>query len=420
MTNNNERSHSLNFARNLTRIRADFPALTQRVRNKPWVYLDSAATALKPWPVIEALGHFYTYGASNVHRGAHYVADQATVRFEKTRELTAVFLNAQQTQEIIFTKGTTESINLVANAWGDTNINSGDEILISEMEHHANIVPWQMLCQRKNAKLVVAKITDQGLLDWDDFAAKITQKTKLVALTQCSNVLGTIVDVKKAAQLAHAKGAKILVDGAQYVTFAKVDVQDLDVDFYVFSAHKLFGPFGVGILYGKKQWLDAMPPYQGGGSMISSVSFEKTEYNDVPFRFEAGTPNIAGVIGLGAAIEYLNKIGMEAVNEHEIKMAHEVQQALQDLGGIRIFGNASTDVKAPIVSFHLEGAHPADVGQILDQESIAVRVGHLCAQPLMKRLGITGTIRASFSIYNETKDLEKLVEALKKAKEILL
>lgn len=406
----------------LTKIKSDFPALTQRVRGKPWVYLDSAATALKPWPVIEKLGHFYTYEVSNVHRGAHYIADQATQSFEKTRQLVSEFINSSSTSEIIFTKGTTESINLVADTWGQQNISEGDEILISEMEHHANLVPWQNLCLLKKAKLVVAHVTDQGGLDWIDFENKINPKTKLIAITHCSNVTGQIVDIQKITQIAKKVNAKVLVDGAQFITYSKVDVQKLDVDFYAFSAHKLFGPFGVGVLYGKKQILESMPPYQFGGSMISSVSFERTQYNDIPFRFEAGTPNISGVIGLGTAIEYLNKIGMNAITEHENHLTGTVKQALEQLGGIRFFDqkNLEQPNSVPIFSFHLIGAHPADVGQILDQESVAVRIGHLCAQPFMKRMGVTGTIRASFSIYNTEKDVEKLVDGLKKAKEILL
>lgn len=395
----------------------DFPILTQKVHNKNLVYLDSAATALKPWPVIERLSHFYTYETSNVHRGAHFLADKATVAFEQTREKVAQFIGAANSEEIIFTSGTTQSINLVAHSYGLQNIKSEDEILVSEMEHHANIVPWQMLCEKTGAKLVVTPVLDSGELDLNAFKSLLNNKTRIVAITHCSNTLGTYNDIQYICQMAHAVGAITVIDGAQAITTLPVDVQKLGADFYAFSGHKLFGPFGVGILYGKKSLLQNMPPYQGGGSMISTVRFEKTTYNDIPYRFEAGTPAIAEVIGLGAAIDYVNKIGFDEIQEHEQKLLHLATSELLTITGLKIIGTAKH--KAPIISFSIANLHHSDIAQILDQESIAVRAGHHCTMPLLTKYGVSGTVRASFSIFNQSTDIAALMKGLSKAKELL-
>lgn len=397
--------------------RADFPALTQKVRGKTYVYLDSAASALKPWPVIEKMGHFYSYETSNVHRGAHFLSDQATQAFEAARETVRSFIHAGSTDEIIFTAGTTASINLVASSWCSVNLKAGDEILISEMEHHSNIVPWQIAAEKAQAKIKVIAVTDAGELDWDSFGQQLSQKTKMVALTHCSNTLGTYVDVKRAAQLAHSKGAVLAVDGAQAISTMPVDVQNLDCDFYSFSGHKLFGPYGIGVLYGKKNLLNQMPPYQGGGSMISEVSFNGTTYNDLPFKFEAGTPNISGVIGLGVAIEYVRKIGFDKIHEIESELLGYATAQVTKIPGLKIIGNASR--KAPILSMVIDRLHHSDISQILDQEAIAVRAGHHCTMPLCDRFKIKGTVRASFSIFNNKADIDALVKALIKAKEML-
>lgn len=398
-------------------LRADFPALTQKIRGKSLIYLDSAASALKPWPVIERISHFYTYETANVHRGAHYLADEATKNFEGAREKVRDLLNAKYAEEIIFTSGTTASLNLVAQSLGKQVLRPGDEILISEMEHHANIVPWQMIAESMGAKVIAAKVDNVGELVLADIEAKISTKTKIVAITQCSNTLGTYVDVKKVAQLAHSKGALVVVDGAQAISTKPVDVQDIDADFYAFSGHKIFGPYGVGVLYGKKALLAQMPPYQGGGSMIATVSFEKTTYNELPHKFEAGTPNISGVIALGTAIDYVKKIGFEKIHQIENELLVYATAELKKISGVRIIGEAQQ--KAPILSFAIEGLHHSDVAQILDQEGIAVRAGHHCTMPLLKRYNVSGTIRASFSIFNNKADVDALVRALIKAKELL-
>jgi cysteine desulfurase/selenocysteine lyase len=401
----------------LVKARADFPALTQRVRGKPWIYLDSAATALKPWPVIERIGHYYTYETANVHRGAFFVADRATGFFEDTRKKVQALLNASHVEEVIFTKGATESINLVAQSWGFDNLGAGDEILLTEMEHHANIVPWQMIAERKGAKVLSVPVTPSGELDMSAFQRLISPRTKIVAVTHCSNVLGTVNDLKFITTQAHAAGALVLVDGAQMVANFAVDVQGIDADFYVFSAHKLFGPYGTGVLYGKKEHLEKMTPYQGGGSMISEVTFERTSYNSIPYKFEAGTPNIEGVIALGAAIDYINKWGFAVIHDYENALLVEATEKLLSIPGLRIFGQAP--VKAPIVSFTVGGIHPSDLAQILDQENVAIRAGHLCAQPLMTKMGTKGFVRASFSIFNQSSDIDRLVQAVIKAKEML-
>ncbi len=399
------------------KLRADFPALTQKIRGKPLIYLDSAASALKPWPVIERISHFYTYEASNVHRGAHYLSEKATEAFEQSREKVRQFLHAASLEEIIWTAGTTASMNLVAQSWGRQFLKAGDEVLVSEMEHHANIVPWQMICEQVGAKVVMVPIQDSGEFDFAAYEKSFSSKTRMVCLTHCSNTLGTYVDIKRAAQIAHQRGALISVDGAQVVSTRAVDVQDLDVDFYSFSGHKLFGPYGIGVLYGKKQLLQEMPPYQGGGSMIAQVSFEKTTYNDLPFKFEAGTPNIEGVIALGAAIDYVNKIGFEKIHQIEKELLDYATTEMKKIPGIRIIGEAAD--KAPILSFAISGVHHSDLAQILDQEGVAVRAGHHCTMPLLKRYQITGTVRASFSVFNNKADVDALVKAVIKAKEML-
>lgn len=402
------------------KLRADFPALTQKIRGKNLVYLDSAATALKPWPVIERISTFYSYETANVHRGAHYLADQATQNYEATRDKVREFIGAAHREEIIFTSGTTASINLLVDTWGDQNLKKGDAVLVSEMEHHADLVPWQMLCERTGAQIVVAPIGEMGDLDWAQYEKLLQSqapKIKMVAVTQCSNTLGTYVDVKKAAALAHKHGALIAVDGAQAVATIPVNVQDLDVDFYSFSGHKVFGPYGIGILFGKKEILKDLPPGPGGGSMISTVSFKGTTYNDIPYRFEAGTPNIEGVIALKPALEYVQKIGFDKIYEIEHELLRYATSELKKIPGMQIL--ADVEDKAPIISFSLKGLHHSDVAQILDQEGIAVRAGHHCTMPLLEKFKITGTIRASFSIFNNKSDVDQLVKGLLKAQELL-
>lgn len=401
-----------------SKIRSQFPALTQQVRSRPLVYLDSGATTLKPQSVIDRITHFYSYETSNVHRGAHYLGDIATGHFESARAKIAKFIGAKNTEEVIFTKGTTESVNFIAQTYGLANLKAGDEILISIMEHHANIVPWQMLAEKVGAKVVAANITTDGLLDLEDFKEKLSAKTKIVAITACSNVLGTLVDVKQICQLAKAAGAVTVIDGAQIVSQAPVNVVEMDCDFFVFSAHKLFGPFGFGVVYGKKSLLENMPPYQGGGSMISKVTIEKTTYNDIPMRFEAGTPHVEGAIGTQAAIEFVEAIGFERIHKYEMDLLKYATEKLKQIPDLVIYGD--TQQKLATVSFNLKGVHHSDAAQIIDQQGVAVRAGHHCAQPLMSVLGVPGTIRASFSVYNNYSDVDTLVNAVVKAREMLL
>lgn len=401
----------------MNKIRADFPALTQRVNNKPLTYLDSAASALKPWPVIERIGQFYTYEASNVHRGAHLLSQRATSAFEESRDSVKNFINAKESSEIVFTKGTTESINLLAQTYGKQNLKKDDEILVSELEHHANLVPWQMLSQEIGCKLKFIPVTESGQIDLSAAEKLINKKTKVLAVSHCSNTLGSIIDVKKLSQMIHAVGGVIAVDGAQAVANFKVDVQDLDADFYSFSGHKIFGPYGVGILFGKKNLLEQMPPYQGGGSMISEVTLESSKYNEVPYKFEAGTPAISSVIALKSAIDYLEKIPWSDIEKHEANLIRKAMNGISEIKGSKIIGTEST--RAPLVSFVLDGIHHSDVAQILDQEGVAVRAGHHCTQPLLKRYSITGSVRASFSIYNNERDVEVFLSALLKAQEML-
>jgi cysteine desulfurase/selenocysteine lyase len=400
------------------KARNDFPALTQKVNGKNLIYLDSAATTLKPKSVVDRIAHFYSFETANVHRGAHHIADLATRHFENARAKVASFLGAAQMEEIIFTRGTTESVNLVAQSFALGLLKEGDEVLVTEMEHHANIVPWQMVAEKVGAKVVAADILENGELDLADFKKKLTGKTKIVAFTACSNTLGTVTDMKLLTQLAHDAGAYVLIDGAQIISQSKVNVQEIDCDFFVLSAHKLFGPFGFGVLYGKKALLDKMPPYQGGGSMISQVTFAKTTYNDVPMRFEAGTPHVEGAVGLHAAIDYVEALGFDNIHRWEMDLLKVATEKLQMIPDVRIFGTSET--KGPIISFNLKGAHHSDIGQILDQEGVAVRAGHHCCQPLMAKYKIPGTVRASFSVYNNHDDIEALVKAVVKARELLL
>ena len=399
------------------RIRKDFPVLDQKVHGKPLVYLDNAATSQKPLVVIEAEEHFYRRDCSNIHRGVHELSERATKSYEDARVTAQRFLSARDSKEIIFVRGATEAINLVAHSFGRKNVEAGDEILITAMEHHSNIVPWQMLCEEKGARLRVAPINDRGELLFDKFEKLLGPKTRLATVVHVSNVLGTINPVREMIAAAHRKNVPVLLDGAQAAPHLKVDVQALDCEFYTFSAHKLYGPTGVGVLYGKADLLDAMPPYQGGGDMISSVSFEKTIYNSLPYKFEAGTSNIAGVIGMGAAIDYLNRTGMENIGAYEDELLAYATAAVSRIPGLKIIGTA--EKKAGVISFVMEGIHPHDVGTVLDQEGIAVRTGHHCAQPLMERFSIPATTRASFAFYNTKKEIDALVAGIQKVKELL-
>lgn len=397
--------------------RMDFPLLSQKVRGKNLVYLDTAATSLKPWPVIERVGHFLTYQTANVHRGAHFLSNEATAAFEAARQGVADFLHAAEPAEIVFTRGTTESMNLVAQSWGGANLKAGDEILISEMEHHSGIVPWQLVAERVGARVRAIPVTDAGELDVAALPGLLTPLTKVVSIVHCSNTLGTINPVSEIAAAARKVGAITVVDGAQMVCNAPVDVRALGADFYAFSGHKMLGPYGIGVLYGRRELLAAMPPYQGGGSMIADVSIERTTYHDIPHRFEAGTPNIEGVLGLKAAIDYLRAQDFAQMEAFERGLRESFEAKLADIPGYRLVGRAAN--KGPISSFVFEAGHASDVGQILDQENIAVRAGHHCTQPLMRRLGVSATVRASFSIYNQMSDVDALIKGLIKAKELL-
>ena len=392
------------------RIRQDFPLLQQKVHGKPLVYLDNGATSQKPQGVIDALIEYYTTENSNIHRGVHYLSERATADYEAAREKLRRFINAQSTQEIILVRGTTEAINLVAQSYGRTSLKEGDEIIVSAMEHHSNIVPWQILCGQVGARLRVVPINHEGELVIDEYCRLLNAKTKLVAITHVSNALGSVVPVKNVVELAHAQSVPVLVDGAQAVPHLKVDVQELDCDFYAFSGHKLFGPTGIGVLYGKAALLEAMPPYQGGGDMISLVTFEKTHYNVLPYKFEAGTPHIAGGIGLGAAVDYLSGLNWQQVAAHEQDLIAYATKALTTIPGLRIVGTAKE--KAGVVSFVFDNIHSHDVGTILDQEGIAVRAGHHCAMPVMQRFGVPATTRASFALYNTREEIDALIKGL--------
>ncbi len=390
--------------------RKDFPILEQKIYGKPLVYLDNAATSQKPQAVIDALIHYYSEQNANIHRGVYFLSEQATDAFEKVREKTKQFIHAASAKEIVFVKGATEGINLVAQSYGRTFLKSGDEILITTLEHHSNIVPWQMLCQQTGAKLKIAPINDQGELLLDEFSKLITSKTKLVAATHISNVLGTINPIKEMIRLARQRQVPVLIDGAQAAPHTLINVQDLDCDFYVFSSHKVFGPTGVGVLYGKSELLEKMPPYQGGGDMISSVTFEKTTYNTVPYKFEAGTPNIADVIAFGVALDYIAGIGMERISRYEQGLLRYATETLSKIPGLRIIGTAKN--KASVISFVLTNIHPHDIGTILDREGIAIRAGHHCAMPLMERFGVPATARASFAFYNTKEEIDRLTEGI--------
>jgi cysteine desulfurase / selenocysteine lyase len=400
----------------LARVRADFPILEQSVYGKPLVYLDNAATSQKPRPVIEAISRYYEETNSNVHRGVHYLSEQATNEYEGVRKTAQQFLNAADSKEIIFVRGTTEGINLVAQSYGRTHVHAGDEILITAMEHHSNIVPWQILCQERGATLRAAPINDAGELDLDKFSALLGPKTKLVAITHVSNALGTINPIRRIVEMAHSWNVPVLVDGAQAVPHMKVDVQALDCDFYTFSGHKVYGPTGIGILYGKSALLDQMPPYQGGGDMIMSVTLEKTVYNRLPYKFEAGTPDIAGVIGLGVALRYVSDLGIEQIGAHESAVLDYATSVVSAIPGLRLIGTAKH--KASVLSFTLGNIHPHDIGTILDQEGIAIRTGHHCSQPVMQHFGIEATARASFALYNMKEEVDRLARAIDKVREV--
>jgi cysteine desulfurase/selenocysteine lyase len=393
-----------------TRVREDFPILQRSVRGKPLVYLDNAATTQKPKVVIDTIRRYYENENSNIHRGVHYLSERATQDYEAARAKVQSFLNARESREIIFVRGTTEAINLVAQSFGRKNLGPGDEILISGMEHHSNIVPWQMVCEQSGAKLSVVPLDDQGDLMLDEYRKRLSPKTKLVSVTHVSNALGTVNPVKRMIQIAHDCGVPVLVDGAQSVPHMKVDVQDLDCEFYAFSGHKVFGPTGIGVLYGKAACLEAMPPYQGGGDMISMVTFEKTLYNVLPYRFEAGTPHIAGVIGLGAAIDYIQGIGLDRISRHEHELLTMASDALGEIRGLKVIGTARE--KAAVLSFVLEGVHAHDIGTILDHEGVAIRSGHHCSMPVMERYGVAATARASLAFYNTKEDVSALVRAV--------
>ncbi len=400
----------------VARVRAEFPILRQLVHGRPLVYLDNAATTQKPTAVIETLNHYYRLDNANIHRGVHTLSERATAAYEGARTTLRTFLNARSTKEIVFVRGTTEAINLVAQTWGRANVGQGDEILISEMEHHSNIVPWQMLCQQVGATLKVLPINDAGELLLDRFSELLTERTKLVGITHCSNALGTVNPVRQVIEQAHAVGAVVLVDGAQAVAHMPVDVQALDCDFYAFSGHKLYGPTGAGVLYGKEALLEAMPPWHGGGEMIKYVSFEKTVYNDLPAKFEAGTPHIAGGIGLGAAIDYVTHIGLQAIAAHEHDLLAYATTRAGEIPELRIIGTARE--KSGILSFDLGRIHPHDIGTILDHQGIAIRTGHHCAMPVMQHYCVPATARASFALYNTREDVDVLMNGIHKVIEV--
>jgi len=397
-------------------VRADFPILGQQVYGKPLVFLDSAASAQKPRAVIERTRNFYETGYANIHRGVYRLSQEATEAYEAARETARRFLNAQSAKEIIFVRGSTEGINLVAQSYGRAFLEPGDEIILTTIEHHSNIVPWQMLAEEKGLTIRIAPVRDDGALDYDGYEALLSDKTKLVAFLHVSNALGTVLPAKRMIAAAHDAGAKVLVDGSQAAPHMPVDVQDLDADFYVFTGHKVYGPSGIGVLYGKEALLDAMPPWQGGGDMIEHVTFEKTTYNELPQKFEAGTPNIAGGIALKDALDYVSALGLEAIHAHEADLLAYAEERLRGFNDIRIIGQAPE--RAAIVSMVMEGCHPHDMGTILDREGIAVRAGHHCAQPTMDRFGIPGTARASFGLYNSRADVDALIRGLEKVKSI--
>ena len=406
----------MNF--DVEKIREDFPLLQRTVYNRPLIYLDNAATNQKPRQVLQRLADYYQNENSNIHRGTHKLSIQATTAYEQARQTVAQFINAPAADQVIFTKGTTESINLVATTFGERFVEAGDEILITHMEHHSNIVPWQLMCGRHGATLRVADIREDGVLDMDDFKRKLTTKTKLVAFAHVSNTLGTINPAQELVKLAHDAGARVLIDGAQAVAHLPVDVQALDCDFYCFSAHKIYGPMGNGVLFGKKEILEELPPYQGGGEMISEVTFDKTTFNELPFRFEAGTPNVAGALGLEAALHYIQSVGAEAMHQYENELLHYATEKLRAIPGLIIYGNSPE--KTGVVTFNLAGIHSYDAGTLLDKFGIAVRTGHMCTQPLTEFYGVPGFIRASFSMYNTRQEVDALADAIMRSREMLL
>lgn len=407
---------NIRMAFNVTQIREDFPILKREVNGKPLVYLDNAATSQKPKQVIDSITHYYSYYNANIHRGVHTLSQEATDAYEQARKKIQKHFNIAHGHEVIFTSGTTDGINLVANGFSSF-LKTGDEVIVSAMEHHSNIVPWQMLCERTGAKLKVIPMSEEGTLILDEYDTLLTEKTKLVFVNHISNALGTINPIKEIIEKAHNYGAAVLVDGAQSCSHIKPDLQALDVDFYVTSAHKMCGPTGVGMLYGKVEWLHKLPPYQGGGEMIAEVTFEKTTYADLPHKFEAGTPNIAGGIAFGTAIDYLNEIGFDAIAQHESHLLEYATAELLKVPGLRIYGTGKD--KTSVISFNLEGIHPYDVGTILDKLGIAVRTGHHCAQPIMDFYNIPGTVRASFAFYNTMEEVDKLVDAVRQAQNML-
>jgi cysteine desulfurase/selenocysteine lyase len=400
----------------VARVRAEFPILAQSIHGKPLVYLDSAASSQRPLAVLRAVEHYETRLHANVHRGVHSLSQWATAAYEGARETVRRFINARSVREIVFVRGTTEAINLVANSWGRGHLQSGDEILITYLEHHANIVPWQMLCAATGARLLAAPVKPDGELDLESFRAMLSTRTRLVAVAHVSNALGTVLPVQEIVHLAHARGIPVLLDGAQAIAHQAVDVQSLDCDFYAFSGHKVYGPTGIGVLYARESLLAAMPPWQGGGDMILSVSIQQSTYNELPWRFEAGTPNISGAVGLGAALEYLESLGREAVAAHEHALLLLASQRLAALPRLKLIGTASD--KAAVVSFTMDGVHPHDIGTILDSEGIAIRTGHHCAMPIMEFYGLAATARASFGCYNSAEDVERLLEGLTKVRKL--
>jgi cysteine desulfurase / selenocysteine lyase len=400
----------------IEKVRADFPILQKKVHGHPLVYLDSAATSQKPRAVIEAIVRYYECDNANIHRGVHFLSQRATEEFENARQSVQLFLHAAHASEIVFVRSATEAINLVAQTYGRVHVGAGDEVLITAMEHHSNIVPWQLLCDEKRAKLRIAPINDNGELILEEFERLLAPRTKMVAVAHVSNALGTINPVAEIARMAHAKNIPVLVDGAQAAPHLAVNVEELECDFYVFSGHKTYGPTGIGALYGRSALLEAMPPYQGGGDMITSVTFEKTLYNKVPHKFEAGTPDMSGAVGLRAALEYLDNLGMDIVAEYEHELLRYATEVVSAIPGVRLIGTAKE--KAGVLSFVMEGIHPHDIGTILDQEGIAIRTGHHCAQPVMERFGIDATARASFGLYNTKEEIDVLVRGIQKVQEV--
>lgn len=418
MNNSNTANNILNNTSsfNVDKVRADFPILNQQIHGHPLVYLDNAATSQKPTQVIKALDTYYREMNSNIHRGVHTLSEKATAVYEEARGKVKDFINADSTKEIVFVRGATEAINLVAQSFGRNTLKAGDEIIITELEHHSNIVPWQILSEQTGAKLNYIPINDAGELILEEYEKLLSDKTRIVAIGHISNALGTINPIKTIIDKAHAVGAKVLVDGAQAVPHTRVDMKELDCDFYVFSGHKLFGPTGIGVLYGKESLLDSMPPYQGGGDMIQMVTMEKSTYNVLPYKFEAGTPHIAGVIGLGAAIDYVNELGLEVAAQYEIELLDYANEQASQVAGLNFVGTAKN--KTSILSFTLDGIHPHDIGTILDGEGVAIRAGHHCAMPVMERFNIPATARASFAFYNTRQEVDALIQAIDKCQKV--